>query len=90
VQFEVDGASIATVSSSPYTTTWNSTGVSNGSHTLYAVAEDTSGNYATSSESVSVENAPIIFSISPGPPTNPPPRPSPTAPRPATAPRHRQ
>ena len=71
VQFKVDGTNIGSaVTSSPYTTTWNSTGVSDGSHTLYAVAEDTSGNYATSSESVTVENTPVsIFSISSGSPT---------------------
>jgi len=70
VQFEVDGTSIATVSSSPYTTTWDSTGVSDGAHTLYAVAKDASGNYATSTESVTVENTPVsISSISSGTPT---------------------
>jgi peptidoglycan hydrolase-like protein with peptidoglycan-binding domain len=65
VQFEVDGANIgAAVSSSPYTTTWNSTSTTDGSHTLYAVAEDTSGNFATSSETVTVENPPVISAIS--------------------------
>ena len=50
VQFKVDGTNVGSaITSSPYTTTWNSTGVSDGTHTLYAVAKDTSGNYATSS-----------------------------------------
>ena len=63
VQFEVDGTDIGSaISSSPYTTTWNSQGVSDGTHTLYAVAEDTSGNYATSSESVTVDNDPPVIS----------------------------
>jgi peptidoglycan hydrolase-like protein with peptidoglycan-binding domain len=58
VQFKVDGTNIGSaITSSPYTKTWDSTGVSNDSHTLYAVAEDTSGNYATSSVSVTVNNA---------------------------------
>src|SRR6185437_4557096 len=57
VQFKVDSTNIGSaITSSPYTTTWNSTGVSDGTHTLYAVAEDTSGNYATSSESVTLDN----------------------------------
>ena len=65
VQFKVDGSNIGSaITSSLYTTTWNSTGVSDGSHTLYAVAEDTSGNYATSSISVTVSNPPVISSIS--------------------------
>jgi hypothetical protein len=71
VQFEVDSTNIGSViTSSPYTTTWNSTGVSDGSHTLYAVAEDTAGNYATSSVSVTVRNSPpVISAISSGTPT---------------------
>jgi hypothetical protein len=70
VQFGVDGTDIGpAATTSPYTTTWNSTTTTDGVHTLYAVAEDTSGNYATSSESVTVENsAPVISSISSGTP----------------------
>jgi Bacterial Ig domain/HYR domain len=70
VQFKVDGTNIGSaITSSPYTTTWNSTGVADGSHTLWAVAEDTSGNYATSSISVTVNNTPpVISSISSGTP----------------------
>lgn len=68
VQFKVDGANIGSaITSSPYTTSWNSTVVTDGSHTLYAVAKDTSGNYATSSISVTVRNTPpVISAISPG------------------------
>jgi hypothetical protein len=67
VQFEVDGTNIGSaITSSPYTTTWNSTGVLDGSHTLYAVAEDTSGNYATSSIAVTVDNtAPSVSMTDP-------------------------
>jgi predicted GH43/DUF377 family glycosyl hydrolase len=61
VQFKVDGTNIGSaITSSPYTTTWNSTGVADGAHTLYAVAEDASGNYATSSISVTVDNTPPV------------------------------
>jgi predicted phage tail protein len=60
VQFKVDGANIgAAITSSPYTTTWDSTGIADGSHTLYAVAEDTSANYATFSISLTVNNTVI-------------------------------
>jgi len=71
LQFEVDGTDIGSaITSSPYTTTWNSTGVADGSHTLYAVAESASGNYATSSVSISVRNSPPVISvISSGSPT---------------------
>jgi peptidoglycan hydrolase-like protein with peptidoglycan-binding domain len=63
VQFKVDGSNISSaITSSPYTITWNSTGVSDGSHTLYAVAKDTSGNFATSSISISVRNNPPVIS----------------------------
>ncbi len=57
VQFKVGSANIGSaITSSPYTTIWDSTGVADGTYTLYAVAEDTSGNYATTSESVTVDN----------------------------------
>ena len=64
VQFKVDGTNIGgAITSSPYTTTWNSTGVSDGSHTLYAVARDTSNNYATSTSlSITVDNTPPVIS----------------------------
>ena len=64
VQFKVDGANIGSaITSSPYTTTWNSKGVADGSHTIAAVAVDTSGNYATSSISVTVNNTPPVISV---------------------------
>jgi hypothetical protein len=71
VRFKVDGTNIGSViTSSPYTTTWNSKSVSDGSHTLYAVAESASGNYATSSVNISVRNGPpVISSISSGTPS---------------------
>ena len=69
VKFMVDGTTISTDSSSPYSVTWDSTGVSDGAHTLYAVALDNSSLYATSSESVTVQNSPpVISSISSGTP----------------------
>ena len=53
--------------SSPYSVTWDSTSVSDGSYTLIAVARDTSNNYATStSRTVTVDNtAPAFSSVTP-------------------------
>lgn len=50
VQFKVDGINVGSEdTSSPYSVSWNSTGVSNGNHTVTAVARDSSGNTTTSS-----------------------------------------
>jgi chitodextrinase len=56
VVFEVDGTILSTLSSSPYTTTWNTTTVANGTHTLTAVATDTQGNTTPTTETVTVDN----------------------------------
>ena len=58
VQFKLDGANLgAEDTSSPYTTTWNTTTASNGTHTITAVARDAAGNQTTStSVSVTVSN----------------------------------
>jgi hypothetical protein len=59
VQFKVDGANVgAEDTTSPYSVTWNSTSVSDGNHTVTAVARDAAGNTTTSSSvSVTVNNA---------------------------------
>src|SRR5437867_334566 len=59
VQFVVDGGNVGSEdTSSPYSTSWNTTTVGNGSHTLTAVARDAAGNRTTSSPvSVTVSNA---------------------------------
>jgi len=50
VQFKLDGSNLGTEdTSSPYSIIWDTTGASNGSHTLSAVARDAAGNTATSS-----------------------------------------
>lgn len=58
VQFQLDGANLGSLdTTSPYTTTWDTTGVSNGAHTLKAIAKDAAGNTTTSSSvSVTVNN----------------------------------
>lgn len=50
VTFRVDGAVVGSEdTSSPFTVNWDSTATTSGSHTVYAVARDTTNNYATSS-----------------------------------------
>lgn len=58
VTFKVNGVIIGSEDiSSQYSVTWDSTAVADGTHTLVAVARDSSGNYATSSPiTVTVNN----------------------------------
>jgi hypothetical protein len=58
VQFRVDGSTYGTEdTSAPYSSTWNTAGVSNGTHTITAVARDAAGNVRTSgSVTVTVSN----------------------------------
>ena len=62
VQFRVDGANVgAAVTSAPYTYSLNTKTLTNGSHTLTAVATDLSNNKATSTAvSITVNNAVVI------------------------------
>src|SRR5206468_7842845 len=65
---KLDGANLgAEDTSSPYTVTWNTTGATNGSHSLSAVARDAAGNSTTSAAvTVTVANdlsAPVISSV---------------------------
>jgi chitodextrinase len=57
VEFQVDGTTVATTTTSPYTYAWDSTKSPNGVHTLTATAYDPSGNKASSSASVTVQNS---------------------------------
>ncbi len=71
VQFKLDGANLGTeVTTAPYTLPWTTTTVSNGTHTLTAVARDAAGNLATSAGvNVSVaNNAPLA--LTPPPPSS--------------------
>jgi len=57
VQLEVDGATVATLTTAPYNHAWDTTTVANGTHTLTAVATDSAGNATTSAAvSVTVDN----------------------------------
>ncbi|HEY7176341.1 MAG TPA: Ig-like domain-containing protein, partial [Micromonosporaceae bacterium] len=58
VTFLADGAPIATDASSPYQASLNTAGLTNGTHTLTAVATDTSNNTTTSAPvSITVSNS---------------------------------
>ena len=74
VQFTLDGANLgAEDTSAPYQATWDTTTVSNGSHTLRAIARDTAGNSSSSPVTISVNNvstlsdstAPTVALVSP-------------------------
>jgi len=56
VKFFVDGSLKSTDTISPYEYSWVTTAVSNGSHSLKVVAEDTAGNTAELTITVSVNN----------------------------------
>ncbi|MFZ0637143.1 MAG: Ig-like domain-containing protein, partial [Candidatus Acidiferrales bacterium] len=65
VQFQLDGANVGSpVTASPYNYSWNTTGVSNASHMLTAVATD-SNNQSTTSAGVQV----TVNNVSTTPPT---------------------
>jgi hypothetical protein len=59
VQFKLDGNNLGSLdTSSSYSTTWDTTGATNGTHTLTAVAKDAAGNTTTSSSvTVTVSNS---------------------------------
>jgi hypothetical protein len=58
VQFTLDGANLGGEdTSAPYQATWDTTMVSNGSHTLRATARDAAGNASSSAVTISVNNA---------------------------------
>jgi chitodextrinase len=58
VQFKLDGQNLGDeLDTAPYSGTWNTSGVSNGTHTLTALARDLAGNQTTSNPvTVSVSN----------------------------------
>ncbi|MEW6207196.1 MAG: S8 family serine peptidase [Acidobacteriota bacterium] len=56
VSFSIDGTALGTVSKSPYTLSWNSLSVANGSHVLMATATDQAGNTASVGLNFTVSN----------------------------------
>ncbi|MES1215195.1 MAG: Ig-like domain-containing protein [Bacteroidota bacterium] len=60
VSLSIDGGSVVSSSSvSPFTNTWNSATVTNGTHTLKVTASDASGNKSTNSIQVNVSNVTV-------------------------------
>ena len=57
VEFRIDGTLVATDTSSPYATSWDTTAAASGSHALAATAVDTLGNATTVTRSVTVDNS---------------------------------
>lgn len=70
VQFRLDGSALGTEDlTSPYSISWNTTGATNASHAITAVARDAAGNQTTSSAvNVTVNNGapPSGAAINPG------------------------
>lgn len=68
VQFQLDGANLGPAdTTAPYSVIWDTTTVADGTHTLTAIATDTSGNTAGSSPvTVAVSNAPAGPGFQPG------------------------
>src|SRR4051794_21894872 len=61
VEFLVDGASIATITATPYTTQWDTSAVGDGAHTITARVTDANNAVATTpAASVNVKNHPVI------------------------------
>jgi RHS repeat-associated protein len=59
VQFLVDGTAVGSASQAPWSVTWNSASVANGSHTITAQGTDSAGNSTTSAGvAVTVNNFP--------------------------------
>jgi hypothetical protein len=70
VQFQVGTTNLGTVTGAgpSYALSWNTSTFSNGSYTITATATDTSGNTATASTPVTVNNStgPVVSSVSAG------------------------
>ena len=56
VEFKVDGVAFSVDSAAPYSVTWDSRQVTNGQHTLTAIARDGAGNTGSASVAVNVAN----------------------------------
>jgi hypothetical protein len=67
VQFQLDGVNLGVQdTASPYSTSWNSTTVANGSHTLSAIARDAAGNKTTATVTITVSNVPPTSALGVG------------------------
>jgi fibronectin type 3 domain-containing protein len=57
VAFQLDGTTLTTDTTSPYSYSWDSSSVADGSHTLTVIATDTAGNTTSTSETITVQNS---------------------------------
>jgi len=57
VEYYVDGVKVFTNPTTPFGFSWDSTTVSNGQHTIMALAYDTAGNFANDTVTVTTSNA---------------------------------
>jgi hypothetical protein len=66
VQFKLDGANLgAVITTAPYSLSWDSTAVADGSHSLTAVAADAAGNQATAILAmITVSNSSVVTNLS--------------------------
>src|SRR5262249_5643277 len=65
VEFQVDGVLIAMKTAPPFSTSWDTTGVANGAHTLTTRAFDAAGNVGTSAPvMVTVNNMMVMNDFS--------------------------
>lgn len=63
VSLQIDGATVATASSSPVTYSWQTSGAADGSHVVEVVATDLSGNSQRSAATVLVDNTPPAVNL---------------------------
>ena len=63
VEFYQGSTLLSTLSTAPYTTTWNTTTIANGTYTLTAKAYDAAGNVGTASVNVTVGNADTVAPV---------------------------
>ena len=64
VVFKVDGTAVATLTASPWSYSWNSASVANGSHSITAAATNTCGTTTSAAVAVTVSNTAPTYSIS--------------------------
>jgi thermitase len=76
IELDVDGAAVATATSSPFSFSWNSTTVSNSSHSITVKAYDAANNMGSAMATINVSNAtidttpPVVSITAPSPSTS--------------------
>jgi hypothetical protein len=63
VKYSVDGTAVATATANPWSATWNSASSADGTKLLTATVTDGSGQQATASANVTVDNTPPLLSV---------------------------